>query len=191
MTTQSDDYVTRIARRRARPGHEAQYEELARQLLAGMKKAPGFRGGELIPPEEPGGSYQLVSHFDTEANLAAWDEKSSRAEILDRMHEHAEGEPGYRRLTGLEAWFTGPMVPADTKPPRAKMAFVTWLGIWPLASFFIYFLTPVWSKLGFPFLLITAINVALIVTCMTWLVAPRLTALFKPWLTKKPRQKKA
>lgn len=184
MTSQSDDHITRIARRRARPGHEANYEELARQLLAEMKTAPGFRGGELIPPEESGGSYQLVTHFATEADLAAWDQNRTRATILDRMHEHAEGDPGYRRMTGLEAWFTGPVISGNQPPPRAKMAFVTWLGIWPLASFFIYFLTPVWNRIGFPFLLTTAINVALIVICMTWLVAPRLTALFKPWLTK-------
>lgn len=174
--------VTRIARRRALSGHERAYEDLVREMFTLMARHPGFRGADLIPPERAGEDYQVVVNFATESDLAGWDESSDRRAIFQRMREHAEGDPQHRRLTGLEAWFAGPVLPASGPPPRAKMAVVTWLGIWPLASLFIYFLTPVWQRLGLPFLLITAINVTLIVVTMTYLVAPRLTRLLKGWL---------
>ncbi len=41
----------------------------------------------------------------------------------------AEGEPEYRHLSGLEAWFARAEVPGHTPPPRWKMAIVAWLNI--------------------------------------------------------------
>lgn len=180
--------VTRIARRRALPGHEREYEELVREMFVLMKAHEGFLGADVIPPEEPGGLYQVIVNFASEGQLAAWDTSSDRAEIFARMREHAEGEgPEHRRLNAMEEWFVGPSVPGHTKPPRWKTAIVTWIGIWPLASFFIHFLTPVWESVGLPYLLITAINVALIVACMTLFVAPFLTRLLKPFLVPERR----
>ena len=40
-----------------------------------------------------------------------------------------EGEPVYRQLHGLEAWFRSPHNP----PPRWKMAVATFLGVFPVA----------------------------------------------------------
>ncbi len=87
------------------------------------------------------------------------------------------------RLTGLESWFEGPVVPASMHPPRHRMALVTWLGIWPTASVFIFFLAPWLTSLGLPFLLVTAINTALITAVMTYLLMPRLTKLLRRFLT--------
>lgn len=175
--------VTRIARRRALPGHETEYENLVREMFGLMKQHQGFLGAEIIPPEPGGDVYQVVVNFASEADLAAWDSSGDRRAIFARMRDHAEGDvPEHRRLNAMEEWFTGPSVPAHTKPPRWKTATVTWMGIWPLASFFIYFLTPFWQSLGLPFLLITAINVVFIVGFMTYLVAPVLTKLMKPFL---------
>lgn len=174
--------ITRIARRRALPGHEAQYESLVREMLARMKTFPGFAGAELIPPGAPGGDYQVVVHFDSEAHLATWDASPERSEMFVRMRDHAEGEPEHRRLSGLEAWFEPAVVPASMHPPRHRMAFVTWLGIWPLASLAIWFLSPLLGRLNLPFLLITAINTLLIVASMTYLVMPRLTRALRGFL---------
>lgn len=174
--------VTRIARRKSLPGHERQYEELVREMFALMKKHRGFRGGELIPPAQPGDAHQVVVNYDTEGDLAGWDRSADRHRILARMREHAESDPEHRRLDVLDEWFIGPSVPASTHPPRWKTAVVTWMGIWPLASLAIWFLTPVWQRLGLPFLVITAINVVVIVVFMTFLVAPMLTKLMKGFL---------
>ncbi|MDO5682957.1 MAG: antibiotic biosynthesis monooxygenase [Propionibacteriaceae bacterium] len=190
MTEQPNDStaVTRIARRRALPGHEEQYEALVREMLLKMRDHHGFEGAEIIPPETPGCAYQVAVNFASEADLAAWDNSADRKHIFERMRPHAEGEPEHRRLNALEEWFTGPSIPANApKPPRWKTAVVTWMGIWPLASFFI-FLAGFWNPDGkIPFLVMTAINVSLIVLTMTYLVAPVITKVMKPFLV--PRQK--
>jgi len=77
------------------------------------------------------------------------------------------------------------VVPATMHPPRMKMAVVTWLGIFPTVSFFLWFVLP-WLQ-PLPFLPRTAILTALIVATMTWVVMPRLTRLLRGWLSPAPK----
>lgn len=182
--------VTRIATRYARPGREAEYEAMVREMFGLMKQKPGFLGADLIPPEQAGEAYHVVVRYRDDAGFEAWDSSPERAEILDRMHAVAEGEPQHRRLTGLEAWFEPAVVPATMHPPKHRMGFVTWLGIWPTASFFIWLLSvlpvfPDGSALlaNVPFLVRTFFITLAITVVMTYLMMPRvLTPLFKGWL---------
>ena len=96
------------------------------------------------------------------------------------MKAVAEGEPEFRKLSGLEAWFEPAVVPATMHPPRVRMAVVTWLGIFPTVSFFLWFVLP-WIQ-PLPFLPRTAVLTALIVVTMTWVVMPRLTRLMRGFL---------
>ena len=172
--------VTRIARRRPRPGQAPAYEALAREMLAAMRQWPGFQRGELIPPAEAEGDYHLISRWDSESALRGWDDSPERAAILVRMSLVAEDAPQYRVLTGLEAFFRLPVVPASMHPPRARMAFVTWLGIFPTAAFYLWFVAP-WLA-DWPFLLRTALVTLLIVYTMSYGVAPWLTRWLRPFL---------
>lgn len=180
--------VTRIARRHARPGREAEYEALIREMFGKMRASRGFMGAELIPPERPGGDYQVVVNFASEADLRAWDACPARAAIHQRMRDVAEDEPEYRSLSGLEAWFAPAVVPASMHPPRLRMAVVTWMGIFPTVSFYLW-LVSLWP--GFleqPFLPRTAIFTAFITATMTWVVMPRLAKLMRGWLNPQPKQ---
>jgi antibiotic biosynthesis monooxygenase (ABM) superfamily enzyme len=90
------------------------------------------------------------------------------------------GKPVYHALTGLETWFTlpssGPIVP----PPRYKMAIVTWLAVFPLATGVFYAAAPVFTRLP-PIGRSLAMSVIL-VPVMTYIVMPRMTRLFRNWL---------
>ncbi|WP_338538291.1 antibiotic biosynthesis monooxygenase [Janibacter terrae] len=174
--------VTRIARRRARPGHAEQYEVLVREMFGLMRQHRGFLGADLIPPESEGGLHQVVVNFASEDDLARWDGSAERREIFARMRPHAEGEPEHRRLSAIDEWFLGPDVPSGTKVPRWKTAVITWMGIWPLASIVLWFIAPIWKDLGLPFLLSTAINVVFIVGAMVYLVSPVLTKAMRWFL---------
>ena len=99
---------------------------------------------------------------------------------MDLRAAVAEGEPEFRKLSGLEAWFEPAVVPATMHPPRARMALVTWLGIFPTVSFFLWFVLP-WIQ-PLPFLPRTAVLTALIVVTMTWVVMPRLTRVLRGFL---------
>lgn len=179
-TDTSTARVTRIARRHARPGCEAEYESRVREMLARMRSYKGFLGGDMIPPEHAGGDYQVVTRFASEAEFDIWDRSEARAQCLDRLREVAEGEPASRKLSGLEAWFEPTVVPASMHPPRARMAVVIWLGIFPTVSLILWYLAPLLQAL--PFLLRTAVLTALIVATMTWGVMPRLTRLMRGFL---------
>lgn len=188
MAQSASNEVTRVARRRAYPGHERAFEEAVRAMFARMREHAGFLHGDVVPPELPGGKHIVVVHFASRAQLDAWDASPDRDEAYAALAEHAEGElPELRQLDVMEDWAFGALRPPGTRPPRWKTAMVTWLGIWPLASLAIWLLTPIWQGLGLPFLLITAINVTLIVGSMTYLVAPLLTRLLKPFLVPRRR----
>jgi antibiotic biosynthesis monooxygenase (ABM) superfamily enzyme len=160
------------------PGQEAAYEALVREMFGQMRASKGFLAADLLPPEAPG-DYQVVINFASEADLAAWDACPARAAIHARMREVAEAEPEYRSLSGLEAWFAPAVVPASMHPPRARMAVVTWLGIFPTVSFFLYFVRPTCRGCpSCPARLLTG----LIVMTMTWVVMPRLTRWMRGFL---------
>ena len=60
------------------------------------------------------------------------------------------------------------------------MAVLTWIGIWPLVSAVLWFLTP--DLMALPFLVRTAVNSAVLVLAMTYVVMPWLVRIADPWL---------
>jgi antibiotic biosynthesis monooxygenase (ABM) superfamily enzyme len=60
------------------------------------------------------------------------------------------------------------------------MAFVTWLGIWPIVSVALWLVAPYLVVL--PFVLRTGTLSALVVLTMTYVVMPQLAKLAEPWL---------
>jgi antibiotic biosynthesis monooxygenase (ABM) superfamily enzyme len=178
----SDSAVMRIARRKARPDCGAAYEALVRGMFGDARTFPGFMGAEVIPPESADGEYQVVLKFATATQMAAWDASEVRQTWHTRLDAVADGPPEYRRLTGLEAWFIPASLPANKPPSRARMAFVSWLGIFPTVALLQLTIFPYMTT--WPFLLRIGVFTALVVLAMTWLVMPRLTRWLRPWLAR-------
>ena len=172
--------VMRVATRRARPGCREAYEALARGMIEDARRFPGFLGADLLPPEQDGDDHRIVTRFASEADMERWNGSAERRAWHERMRPVAEGDPEFRVLTGLEAWFAPATVPAARPPIRWRMALVTWLGIFPTASFFIWFVAPLLEPL--PFLGRTAVLTGLIVLTMTYVVMPRLAHWLHHWL---------
>jgi antibiotic biosynthesis monooxygenase (ABM) superfamily enzyme len=100
--------------------------------------------------------------------FAAWEE---------RVAPLVEGEPVYRDLTGLEAWFraTGRGI-----PPRWKMALATLLGVYPTSLFLnvtIGEALHAWPPYARSFVFAVAM-----VVLLTWVVMPLVTRLLHRWL---------
>lgn len=107
-------------------------------------------------------------------------------EVKERKLAASRLEPlafdaGRRELTGLEAWFDLP--PDASLPPRRRMAVLTWIGIWPLVSVVLWFLTP--HLMALPFLVRTAVNSVVLVLAMTYVVMPWLVRIADPWLQRR------
>lgn len=176
------DTVFRIVRRRARPGCGEAYEAVVRGMFVEASGFPGYLAAELIPPPEPGGEYQIVQRFASAADLARWNASPQRAAWLQRLQPLADGDPEYRLLGGLEAWFAPVAVAtaAGQPTPRWRMTVVSWMGIFPTVAAVLHFVAPLLAWL--PFLLRTALLTALVAVLMAYLVMPRMTRWMAWWL---------
>ncbi|MDT7839077.1 antibiotic biosynthesis monooxygenase [Aquabacterium sp. OR-4] len=184
MDKSAEHAVTVLISRRVKPGHDAEFERLCRQLMEVAASFAGYLGSSLVHPgEEPGaddGLYHVVLAFDRAASLQAWQDSPARALGLAALAPHIDGEPSIRHVSGLAHWFQPRHTLPLGQPPRWKVAIVTWLGICPTVYAVFLAMGP-WLG-AWPLLPRVALMTAVVVAAMTWLVAPQLTRLFRPWL---------
>jgi antibiotic biosynthesis monooxygenase (ABM) superfamily enzyme len=175
--------VTVLVTRRVTPGHEAAFEQASQHMTAAARSFPGYLGGQLVRPEAESGTdatlYNVVFAFDTAAHLQAWQESPVRSLALAAIAPHIEGQT-VRQVSGLGHWFSAPTGPKQNPPPRWKVAVVTWLGICPTVFALFVLLGELLAPL--PLLPRVMLLTSLVVIIMTWVVAPQLTKLLKPWL---------
>ena len=69
---------------------------------------------------------------------------------------------------------------AAAAPPRFKLAILTWVSAYALITTFLALLGP--SIAGWPLALRTLVLSVTMVSTLTWVIMPRLTRLFRPWL---------
>ena len=174
--------VTKIIDRVPNPGMETRLEQSIKELIAAAMRYPGHLGVTVTRPSLPAQpGFRMVYRFDTCEHLRAWEESADQARLVEIANRYTQGEPRRTVLTGLEAWFTLSAHPAAQIPPRGRMSVVTWLGIFPLV--FLYGLVLHWIlPADTPTVLRIAVNTALVVPTMSYLVGPRLARLFKSWL---------
>ena len=68
----------------------------------------------------------------------------------------------------------------QARPPRHKMALLTWAGAWVTISLILQVLGP--AMVTWPLLVRTLLISVLMVLTLTWVVIPTLTRLFAGWL---------
>jgi len=177
--------VTKLVDRIPREGMDAQLEQAMKNLIAAALKFPGHLGVTVTRPSLPAQpGFRMVYRFDSHEHLRAWEESAEHARLVAAANRYTRGEPRYDILTGLEAWFTLPAQPA-LHPKRARMTVVSWLGIFPL----VYLYAELFDRIlpsGTPVVLKVFVVTALVVPTMSYVVAPRLTRLFKDWLYPRP-----
>jgi uncharacterized protein len=66
-------------------------------------------------------------------------------------------------------------------PPRYKLALLTWAGAYVVITLLLALLGP--TMASWPLALRTLLTSTTIVVALTWLIMPRITRLFRPWLT--------
>jgi len=164
--------------RRVLPGREAEFQQALREFFQTSFAHSGVWGANMLtpPPGSDSREYGILRTFANETErddfyqspmFKAWDE---RARLL------TEGEPEYHELHGLEAWFRS----SHNPPAKWKMAFATFLGVFPLAMILNLTLGPVIRS--WPFVLSNAVFNACIVTLLTWIVMPLVTRILHNWL---------
>ncbi|APO78279.1 antibiotic biosynthesis monooxygenase protein (plasmid) [Rhizobium etli 8C-3] len=166
------EQVTRIMHRRADPGREKDYEELARGMLEACSRAKGYLFSTLIPPRVEGEEFHVVQTFASQADLDTWRQSRAAHEWHERINEVCAHTPEYRTFNTADLWFSTTGLTVNNQPPRWRMAIVIWMGIFPIASFYIWFLFPVLEPV--PFIPRMVIFTALIVITMFFGALPYL-----------------
>jgi antibiotic biosynthesis monooxygenase (ABM) superfamily enzyme len=170
--------------RRVRKTQVAEFEKALAEFASRALNESGARGVHFLYPPPGSGSteYGIVRSFATAADREAFRRTPLFREWLARVEPMSEGEPIYRQLDGLEAWFRDPQAPL---PPRWKMAVVTWAGCWPVSVVVRAAVLPLIGPLV-PAVVAEGVAVAGIVALLTWVAMPLLTRLAKPWLQPAP-----
>lgn len=170
--------------RHVRPGMEEEFQRGLREFFQSSFNQKGVLGASMLSPL-PGSNtreYGILRTFASEKErdefyaspeFQAWD---ARARIM------TEGDPVYRQLHGLEAWFQSPQPP----PPRWKMAIATLIGVFP-TSLFLSATVAVFIS-GWPIVVRSLVIAILMVALLTWGVMPLVTRLLRPWLQLRSHQ---
>ncbi len=173
--------VTVLVTRRIKPGHEATFEKLMGDMIRAAASFEGHLGAQLVRPDEQPGSepglYHVVFAFDTKQHLQAWQDSPARSLGLAALEPLTEG-PVQMQMIGMAHWFmTGTQ---HQPPPRWKVAIVSWLGIFPTVLVLFTLLGE--SLAVLPLVPRVMTLTGMVVLIMTWVVAPQLTKLMRPWL---------
>jgi antibiotic biosynthesis monooxygenase (ABM) superfamily enzyme len=163
--------------RRVRRGCEAEFQQALREFFQTSFGHGGVLGASMLtpPPGSDSREYGILRTFASESERDAFYESPMFKAWEQRARILTEGEPVYRQLHGLEAWFRSPQ-----PPPRWKMAAATFLGVFPLAM--VLNLTVGAGIQSWPFVLKNAVFNACVVALLTWVVMPVVTRLLHAWL---------
>lgn len=174
-------HVTAVITHQVRSGREAGYEEWIRGIAAAARQFEGHLGVNILRPQ-PGASsdYVIVLQFDSCPNLDGWLNSDIRKGWIERVQPLIHKPESIQILTGLEAWFQLPQQPIHAAPKRYKQAILVWVGVMVVSLLVTPWITPLLASL--PWVLRIAINVAVTVVLLSYVIMPRLTRWFKGWL---------
>jgi antibiotic biosynthesis monooxygenase (ABM) superfamily enzyme len=174
--------VTVVVSRSVFPGHEREYDEWVRRMVEAAKESPGNRGVTmLIPTPGKSGLYHLVLRFADEKSVHLWETSYIRQKLSHEADDFSRRSR--QQATGLETWFSIPECPQLETPPQWKMAVVTFIAVYVLASIIVPVLDIIFAEANF--FLLNILTSALLVSILTWAVMPWLSRyVFRKWLYK-------
>jgi antibiotic biosynthesis monooxygenase (ABM) superfamily enzyme len=169
-------------KRTVKPGCEEAFEQAIRKFFADSLQQTPTLGAQLLRPL-PGSedrTYGILRSFAREEDRRAFYESESFDRWQEAVASLVEEDYSRQELHGLEAFFADPGLMRH--PPRWKMAFVTWLGVWPTVYLVTYLLADrlaSWHRL-----FAVGLDTFLVVLALTWAVMPVLTRVLRPWLVR-------
>jgi len=168
--------------RRVRAGCETEFQQALREFFQSSYDHPGVWGAQLLtpPPGLDSREFGILRTFADEKERDAFYSSPMFQAWEARARTLTEGEPEYRQLHGLEAWFRSP---SAAPPPRWKMAVATLIGVYPTSLLLNVAVVPFIH--AFPVAIRSLIVAASMVALLTWVVMPNVTKLLHPWLHQK------
>ncbi len=171
--------ATLVIRRKVKPGREAAYRSWVEDLQNASRTVTGFLGASTTRNDAD--EYTSIVRFASAETLHAWERSELRRQWLARVPpDTLDGDADFRRMDGLEFWFTAPGLSSPVAPSPHKMVAVLAVVAFGLVEA----LAPVVRALpaGWPPVARTALVVIVQVALMTYVIMPRVTRLLAGWL---------
>ena len=179
--TSTDQHVTAVITHRVKTGRQEGYETWIKGISAAAREFEGHLGVSILRPQpDATPDYVIVLQFDACDHLTAWLRSDIRKSWIERVQPLIQEQETVQILSGLESWFQLPKQPVHTAPKRYKQAILVWVGVMMVSLGVSPLVTPLLSAL--PWLLKVAVNVAITVVLLSYVIMPRLTRWFKGWL---------
>ena len=176
-----NQHVTAVITHRVRSGREAGYEEWIKGIAAAARQFQGHLGVNILRPRSGEASdYVIVLPFNSAANLENWLNSDERNGWIDRVKPLIQEQESVQVLSGLESWFELPSQLKRNAPKRYKQAMLVWVGVVSISIALTPLLAPILAPL--PWFLRIAVQAAIVVTLLSYVVMPKLTRWFKGWL---------
>ncbi len=169
--------------RRVKPGREAEFQAALQEFFTSSFAFSGVQGASMLvpPPGSTSPEFGILRTFASARERDTFYASPMFKAWEERIRPLTEGEPVYRELKGLEAWFRSPHSP----PPVWKMALLTWVAVWPVSMAVPAALNPIIGQ-SVPNFIFAGVVAAGIVVVLTWAAMPLLVRLLKGWL--RPQQ---
>ena len=172
--------LTVVVRRRIRRGFMEDFERTMHEFIRFGLDFPGHRGITVLRPDEGSRDYVVIDKFRDETARRDFTATREYVRWMDSLAAFSEGDPRIEEITGLEGWFKIASRTEASGPKAYKMAFATFIGVYPLSIFLTLTIGrmiepwPLWAG--------SALFNACIVTLLTWVVMPLVSRLLASWL---------
>jgi len=180
MAPSGPDPLIVVVHRRVKPGCEKDYERAVREFIAYAIGSPGHQGMQLREPEAGGRDYTVIAKFRSLADRRAFTSSAGYLAWMQRLRALTESDPEIAELSGLESWFTPSGQTYLAKPPKWKMAILTFASVYCVTVLIALTIGPFISV--WPIFFRNAVVASIVVAALTWVVMPNLTRVLHTWL---------
>lgn len=166
--------------RHVRPGCEAEFQQALREFIEASFSHSAVMGANMLVPLPGSNSseFGVLRTFQSQGERDAFYNSPLFKAWAERAKALTIGEPVYRQLHGLEAWFRNPTQP---EPPQWKMALLTFIAVWPVSMAVPAVLAPLIGRNVSNVIFAGAVAAGIVVV-LTWLAMPLLVRFTRNWL---------
>jgi uncharacterized protein len=177
----TNETVTVVVTRKVKRGRESEYEDWLRRFLEESKSMKGYLGATIQKPAPGSTEYTSIFRFDTVDNLRKFEESELRSKYLREVVDYVDADAIWKKITGLEFWFSPPKGTIIPQPSRFRMALVTIIVVYglvisigQLVSMFVGDVIPSYVRLF--------ITISIEIFLMTFILMPHITKLLAKWI---------
>jgi uncharacterized protein len=175
-----NESVTVVVTRKVKRGRESEYEDWLSRLLEESKSLKGYLGATIQKPAPGSTEYTSIFRFDTVDNLRKFEESELRSRYLREVVDYVDADAIWKKITGLEFWFSPPKGTVIPQPSRFRMSVVTIAVVFGLVLSIGQVVGMVAAEV--PLYIRLFVTISIEIFLMTYVLMPRITKLLAKWI---------